>query len=149
MPLVSGTKDWSKVVFLAVNAFLRLSFTQLIATASFITTASSVTGIFFVIEPLVDCFKIGVEVLSDGSAIDPLGVEFPVAFTPVNDAPELDATTKFLQCFYSSQLSKFCNCDVSALSPLNMVKCISLLIYSDKTSIYILKNVKPLIYSRM
>ena len=38
---------------------------------------------------------------------NPLGIEFPTALTPANDAHELKATTNFFLCFCSTQCSKF------------------------------------------
>lgn len=64
MSVISGNRNWSKVAFLYVDAFLGLSFTLLIVDASFVASA------FLVAKPLINWFDLGVEVLGDGSATD-------------------------------------------------------------------------------
>lgn len=62
MPVISGIRNWSKVAFLYVDAFLGLFFTLLIVDASF------VASVFFVTKPFINLFDLGVKVLGDGSA---------------------------------------------------------------------------------
>lgn len=66
-----------------------------------IPNASFITGAFLIAEPLVDCKRTSVAVLGDGSAADAglPGVEFPIVFTLINDALELEVAAKFLRCF--------------------------------------------------